>query len=100
MHGNVLEWVQDCRNDSYAGAPSDGSAWTAGNCASRALRGGAFDRQPRLLRSAVRDGNAPSARASHTGFRVARILAQQSVAGTSGAGLAGAAPLLVPRARR
>ena len=24
MHGNVWEWVQDCWNDSYAGAPSDG----------------------------------------------------------------------------
>jgi formylglycine-generating enzyme required for sulfatase activity len=29
MHGNVWEWVEDCWNDSYKGAPSDGSAWTS-----------------------------------------------------------------------
>ena len=27
MHGNVWEWVEDCWNDSYVGAPTDGSAW-------------------------------------------------------------------------
>ena len=26
MHGNVWEWVEDCYKDSYAGAPTDGSA--------------------------------------------------------------------------
>ena len=30
MHGNVWEWVTDCYDNSYDGAPSDGSvlAWT------------------------------------------------------------------------
>ena len=32
MHGNVWEWVQDCVNDNYEGAPSNGSAWEGGNC--------------------------------------------------------------------
>jgi formylglycine-generating enzyme required for sulfatase activity len=32
--GNVWEWTQDCWNESYEGAPADGSAWTA-----RAARG-------------------------------------------------------------
>ena len=27
MHGNVWEWVQDCSNMDYDGAPQDGSAW-------------------------------------------------------------------------
>ena len=28
MHGNVWEWVHDCWNDSYIGAPTvTGSAW-------------------------------------------------------------------------
>ena len=27
MHGNVLQWVQDCFASSYAGLPSDGSAY-------------------------------------------------------------------------
>ena len=31
-HGNVYEWTADCQNDSYAGAPSDGSALTQGYC--------------------------------------------------------------------
>ena len=38
MHGNVLEWTEDCWNQSYAGAPSDGSAWTSGRCDQRVLR--------------------------------------------------------------
>ena len=40
MHGNVYEWVEDCWNTSYAGAPSDGSPWRQGECAKRVLRGG------------------------------------------------------------
>ena len=30
MLGNVWEWTEDCYNRSYAGAPSDGSAWEHG----------------------------------------------------------------------
>ena len=30
VHGNVWEWTQDCRNSSYTGAPTDGSAWETG----------------------------------------------------------------------
>jgi formylglycine-generating enzyme required for sulfatase activity len=30
LHGNVWEWAEDCYHDSYAGAPSNGSAWTNG----------------------------------------------------------------------
>ena len=42
MHGNVWEWVEDCWNDSYAGAPSDGRAWTSGDCSRRVIRGGSW----------------------------------------------------------
>ena len=35
MAGNAAEWVEDCWNDSYRGAPTDGSAWTKGHCAER-----------------------------------------------------------------
>ena len=31
VHGNVWEWVEDCWEDSYNGAPDDGSVWTAGD---------------------------------------------------------------------
>ena len=42
MHGNVWEWVHDCWNDSYVGAPSDGSAWASGDCNLRVVRGGSW----------------------------------------------------------
>jgi formylglycine-generating enzyme required for sulfatase activity len=32
MAGNVLQWVQDCYRGDYDGAPTDGSAWTSGDC--------------------------------------------------------------------
>ena len=73
VHGNVWEWVQDCWNDSYRGAPSDGSAWERGDC-SRVVRGGSWDFAPRALRSAVRDRSVPGYRNSDFGFRVARTL--------------------------
>ena len=43
MHGNVWEWVEDCWNGSYAGAPADGDAWRSGDCAKRVLRGGSWN---------------------------------------------------------
>ena len=57
MHGNVWEWVQDCWNDSYVGAPTDGSAWTSGYCGLRVIRGGSWDSNPQNLLSPVRYGN-------------------------------------------
>ena len=42
MHGNVGEWVQDCWNESYEGAPTDGSAWESGDCDYRVVRGGSW----------------------------------------------------------
>jgi formylglycine-generating enzyme required for sulfatase activity len=54
VHGNVLEWVQDCWNGSYASAPDDGSAWEKGDCGRRLLRGGSCLSYPWRLRSADR----------------------------------------------
>ncbi|MBL8526181.1 MAG: SUMF1/EgtB/PvdO family nonheme iron enzyme [Burkholderiales bacterium] len=42
LRGNVWEWLQDCWNDSYKGAPADGSAWESGNCGRRVVRGGSW----------------------------------------------------------
>lgn len=62
MHGNVCEWVADAWRPSYSSAPAgDG----------RALRGGAWDHLPRLLRSAWRDWLPGGARLDNVGFRVA-----------------------------
>ena len=74
VHGNVREWVQDCWNDSYAGAPGDGSAWESGNCSRRVLRGGSWYDSPRFLRSADRHWFNAGIR-YNLGFRVARTLA-------------------------
>ena len=75
MHGNVYEWVEDCWHDSYAGAPTDGSAWTdAEDCSDRVSRGGAWDDPPRLVRSATRDELDVAEGSEIDGFRVARTL--------------------------
>ncbi len=75
VHGNVWEWVEDCSRDSYAGALSDGRAWTTGgNCLRRVLRGGSWNKKPRYLRSASRPWNWGDYRNNFNGFRVARTL--------------------------
>jgi formylglycine-generating enzyme required for sulfatase activity len=71
MHGNVWEWCEDCCNDSYKGAPDDGSAWTAGDCRRRVLRGGSWNSNPGYLRSAERDGYYADDPVNDFGFRVA-----------------------------
>ena len=75
VHGNVWEWVQDCVNGTYVGAPADGSAWEQGDCTFRVVRGGSWDGFPRILRSAFRYGYISGRRASSgVGCRVARRL--------------------------
>ena len=74
LRGNVWEWLQDCWNDSYKGAPADGSAWESGNCGQRVVRGGSWDDSPEFARVAVRIGNDPSNRDDVQGFRLARTL--------------------------
>ena len=73
LHGNVWEWVADCWNGSYAGAPTDGRAWESGECRLRVVRGGSWN-EPNALRSADRFGLASDVRYSIDGFRVARSL--------------------------
>ena len=73
MHGNVWEWVQDCWNYDYEGAPSDGSAWESGDCSVRVLRGGSWNNYPWHLRFAYRDGITSENRGNYDGFRVARF---------------------------
>jgi len=72
--GNAAEWVEDCWNDSYQGAPTDGSAWTTGQCRLRVLRGGSFDSQSDYVRSNSRFRYDSDVRYSGNGFRVVRQL--------------------------
>jgi formylglycine-generating enzyme required for sulfatase activity len=75
MAGNVRQWVQDCWHDNYSGAPTDGSAWTAGDCKKHVTRGGSWwDGAKGFLRSASRLGDEPVIRDPFRGFRVGRTL--------------------------
>jgi formylglycine-generating enzyme required for sulfatase activity len=74
MHGNVWEWVEDCWHKSYAGAPSDGSSWSTGDCKYPVLRGGGWNYNARYLRSAYRYWGRAGNWDVDVGFRVARAL--------------------------
>jgi len=76
MLGNVWEWTEDCRNDSYEGAPRDGSAWMRGNCDRRVVRGGSWlNFDPDVVRSANRFSFDSGFRLNFVlGFRPARTL--------------------------
>lgn len=74
--GNVWEWVEDCWNDSYLGAPTDGTSWITGDCSNRGTRGGSWLNDPRFLRSAHRNRLFRSYRKYNTGFRVVREISQ------------------------
>jgi formylglycine-generating enzyme required for sulfatase activity len=72
--GNVQEWVEDCWNRSYEGAPTDGRAWSSGQCQSRVIRSGHWHYYPLELRSAFRSSLPSGFRHDNAGFRVARTL--------------------------
>lgn len=74
--GNAWEWVEDCWNDSYEGAPVDGTPWLTGECTERGVRGGSWLSEPRFLRSATRFRSYAGYRFYDYGFRVARSLAE------------------------
>jgi formylglycine-generating enzyme required for sulfatase activity len=96
MHGNVMQWVEDCFSNTYAGLPVDGSAFVVSapihvtgefasmngtnSCAYRMLRGGDWGDTPGMIRSASRNFAPPEGRSLDTyrssglGIRVARDL--------------------------
>jgi formylglycine-generating enzyme required for sulfatase activity len=74
VHGNVAEWIEDCWNRSYMGAPSDGAAVTTGDCDRHGLRGGGWSYRASDIRSAYRESARKENRYVHVGFRVARDL--------------------------
>jgi hypothetical protein len=71
MHGNVWEWCLDHWHDNYQGAPTDGTAWTTGgNSKLGMMRGGSWNTDPELCRSASRNRRDPGGRYKNVGFRV------------------------------
>jgi formylglycine-generating enzyme required for sulfatase activity len=79
MNGNVWEWVEDCYQSKYNGAPTDGSAVIGRDCTNpvnHVVRGGSWIvwLVPQSARSASRDNYAKDNLRSFVGFRVARTL--------------------------
>ncbi len=71
LAGNVWEWVEDVYAESYAGAPTDGSARTGG-WSYRVFRGGCWYNTAGVLRAAFRRWNPAGLRNYFLGFRPAR----------------------------
>jgi formylglycine-generating enzyme required for sulfatase activity len=91
MHGNVLQWVEDCFSESYSGLPTDGSAYSSNvtlkmqtarlswmngksSCSFRICRGGDAWDHPPLIRSASRNWADANFSSAGFGFRVAKNL--------------------------
>lgn len=74
MGGNVWEWIEDCWNADYHGAPADGSARKSGDCNRKVVRAGAFNNTPAYARSAFRFWEVAELRSAFIGFRVVREL--------------------------
>jgi formylglycine-generating enzyme required for sulfatase activity len=96
MHGNVLEWVQDCFAPTYSGLPTNGCAYETAvtlemtgrfasmngtsSCSYRILRGGDWNNPPAFIRSAYRNFGPGSGatlqdyRSAGVGFRIARTI--------------------------
>lgn len=77
MSGNVWEWVEDCWQENYNGAPTDGSAWLeagGGDNNQRVLRGGSWKNAPESVRASHRGWANPDYRNTTVGFRLAQDL--------------------------
>ena len=70
MAGNVAEWIEDCWHRSYAGGPTDGSAWTK-NCHvdARGDRGGGYGTNDSSVRTTFRFVLSPRSRHDFIGLR-------------------------------
>lgn len=74
--GNVAEWVQDCYHPSYVGAPPVATAWVAGSCNKRPLRGGSFKSKSTEITNASREGVDASTQKKFIGLRVVREIVE------------------------
>jgi len=73
MHGNVWEWCQDLYDDSYQGAPTNGSARLISKYHTGLLRGGSFVSDARECRCAARLNLAHEFSNGACGFRVVAV---------------------------
>jgi formylglycine-generating enzyme required for sulfatase activity len=79
MHGNVWEWCSDVWNESYEGAPSDGSSWETGKIPYlRIIRGGAWDSLGGECRSNARNRMTATIRLNSIGLRIVADIPEQN----------------------
>lgn len=75
MAGNLMEYTADCAHDDFTGAPSDGSAWTAGgDCTRHVFKGGSYNDEAPFHRSSNRYWDFVDMRGIADGFRCAKDL--------------------------
>lgn len=74
MQGGVAEWTEDCWHASYAGAPANGSAWSAPHCRAHVLRGGSWMNPPSDITVSSRNFYDIGVRYEADGVRVALSL--------------------------
>src|SRR5207249_1379845 len=74
MHGNVWEWCWDGFDANYYRQSPAADPSGPLQAAARVVRGGSWDYDPPILRSAFRGGSAPGDWNIFLGFRVARVL--------------------------
>ena len=76
MHGNVREWCEDGWHENYENAPKEGSSWNDSYSlfSLRILRGGSWNLNPRLCRSAYRHWLNADFQLVNIGFRLALAL--------------------------
>lgn len=72
VHGNVLEYVEDCWFNSHESAASDGSPRVTPNCVSRVVKSGGWYYLPKVSRSASRARNDTRIFSYFIGFRAFR----------------------------
>jgi formylglycine-generating enzyme len=72
MQGNIWEWVADCWNNDYKGAPTDGSTWRQGDCDGRPARGGSFGNAAHSAYAGIRAPRNATYLGHSWGFRVVR----------------------------
>lgn len=68
----VSVWTQDCWNRSYSRAPSDGNAWTSGDCGQPVQLGVSWYDNAGNVQSALRNYNDTGARSNKICFRFSR----------------------------